>query len=53
MSDEDKNKHSFASCEGIVKFRHTLLVYIVSMKNLESVDRVKILGIGPPDPVYN
>ena len=25
-SDEDKNKHSPASCEGIVKFRHTLLV---------------------------
>jgi len=26
MSDEDKNKDSLASCEGIVKFGHTLLV---------------------------
>ena len=25
-SDENKNKHSLASCEGISKFRHTFLV---------------------------
>ena len=45
-SDEDKKKHSFASCEGIVKFCHTLLVFIVLMWNFESLDRVIILGIG-------
>ena len=27
-SDEDKNKHLLAPCEGIVKTRHTLLIQI-------------------------
>ena len=29
-SDEDKNNHSFAPCEGMVKFRHILLVQLNS-----------------------
>ena len=41
-SDEDKKKYSLASCEGIIKFHHTLLV-IILIKTLAADEVLELL----------